>query len=269
MVVGTAEYMAPEQAVDSGQVDHRADVYSLGCTLYYLLTGGSPYRAASLMAMLLKHRDDPIPDLCKSRPDVPPELAAIFRRMVAKSPDDRHQSMTEVVRDLERIQPRLGPAAALTGEWSPQPAAHLDQTAELARTDAGSAAASPEGRVAGLTVVLVESSRTQAGIINRYLAQIGAGAVHVTGSGREGIEIAKRERAAVLICSMHLADMTGAELARAVASEPGCGRLGVVVATSEADAEHAAGLPSGPWVVVLPKPFDAGQLASAIASVVG
>lgn len=271
-VVGTAEYMAPEQAVDSGQVDHRADIYSLGCTLYYLLTGGSPYRAASLMAMLLKHRDDPIPDLCKSRPDVPPELGALFRRMVAKAPEDRHQSMAEVVQDLEQFQSRFSPPAARTGEWSPQPAAppaRHDQTVELARTVSTEPVPTPEERVAGLTVVLVEPSRTQAGIIGRYLSQFGAGAVHVTGSGREGIEIAKRERAAVLICSMHLADMTGVELARAVASEPGCGRLGVVVATSEADAEHAAGLPSGPWVVVLPKPFDARKLALAIASVVG
>jgi serine/threonine-protein kinase len=270
-VVGTAEYMAPEQAVDSGQVDHRADIYSLGCTLYFLLTGGSPYRATSLMAMLLKHRDDPIPDLCKGRPDVPPELGAIFRRMVAKAPADRHQSMTEVVRDLEQVRSRPNASCALTGEWSPQPsaqAARLDQTVNLDRTAAADPVPAREERVAGLTVVLVEPSRTQAGIITRYLGQCGISTVHVTGSGREGVEVAKRERAGVLICSMHLSDMTGVELARTVAADPGCGGLGVVVATSEADAERAAGLPSGPRVAVLPKPFDARQLASSVASVI-
>jgi serine/threonine-protein kinase len=288
MVVGTADYMATEQAVDSGTVDHRADIYSLGCTLYYLLTGAPPYRAASLMALLLKHRDDPIPDLCAGRPHIPTELGAVFRRMVAKAPEDRYQSMAEVVRELERIASRIG-APAPTGARSIPPAAPTGPpapTEELARTAATGeipdsnrpelppgAAADPAtsrtGRVAGLTVVLVEPSRTQAGIITRYLGQFGPRAVHATGSGREGIELAKRERADVLICSMHLSDMTGADLARAVAAEPGCGRLGVVVATSEADAEHAAGLPSGSWVAVLPKPFDAGQLAQSIASVLG
>ena len=272
MVVGTAQYMAPEQAVDSGQVDHRADIYSLGCTLYYLLTGSSPYRAVSIMAMLLKHRDAPIPDLCEARPDIPPELHTVFRLMVAKAPEDRYPSMAEVVRDLEQVQSRINPVGALTAEWSPQPAApaaRLDQTVELDRTTTTDPTPAREERVAGLTVVLVEPSRTQAGIIGRYLAQFGAGAVHVTGSGREGIEIAKRERADALISAMHLSDMTGVELARAVAADPACGGLGVVVATSEADAEHAVGLPSSPRVVVLTKPFDAQQLALSVASVVG
>ncbi|HET6574175.1 MAG TPA: protein kinase [Fimbriiglobus sp.] len=272
MVVGTAQYMAPEQAVDSGQVDHRADIYSLGCTLYFLLTGGSPYRAASLMAMLLKHRDDPIPNLCESRPDIPPELHTVFRLMVAKAPEDRYPSMAEVVRDLEQIQSRLSPSRAPTEEWSPQPAAQaarLDQTVELNQTVAVHPVPALEERVAGLTVVLVEPSRTQAGIITRYLSQCGISTVHVTGSGQEGIEVAKRERANVLVCAMHLSDMTGVELARVVATDPACGGLGVVVATSEADAEHAAGLPPGPGVVVLPKPFNAQQLVLSVASVVG
>jgi serine/threonine protein kinase len=288
MVVGTAQYMAPEQAVDSGQVDHRADIYSLGCTLYYLLAGSSPYRAASIMAMLLKHRDAPIPDLCEARPDIPPELHTVFRLMVAKAPEDRYPSMAEVVRDLELVRSKTGPAGAPTEAWSPQPSPADDRhapTAEVGRTegpgafqDSGrfelSPAASngpvirPEGHVAGLTVVLVEPSRAQAGIITRYLGQCGISTVHVTGSGREGVEVAKRERADVLVCSMHLSDMTGVELARVVAADPACGGLGVVVATSEADAEHSAGLPPGPRVVVLPKPFDAQQLALSVASVI-
>src|SRR5205085_1538378 len=89
-VVGTAEYMSPEQAVDSVHVDHRTDTYSLGCTLYFLLTGRPPYQANSIMAMLLKHRDAPVPGLRDARPDVPPELEAVFRRMVAKAPGDRY-----------------------------------------------------------------------------------------------------------------------------------------------------------------------------------
>lgn len=285
MVVGTAEYMSTEQAMDSAQVDGRADVYSLGCALYFLLTGRAPYQAASVMALLLKHREAPIPDVRQARADLPPELAVVFERMVAKSPNDRYQSMTVVVKALEQVQPLLGATSAPTGEWVPLPASPLAQTAAWDRAaDTGtlpdssrvelspelSAAPTPSraGSVAGLTVVLVEPSRTQAGIIGRYLSQLGAGAVHATGSGREGITVAKRERAAVLICSMHLSDMTGVDLARAVVADPDCARLGVVVATSGADAEQITGLPSDSRVVMLPKPFDIHQLGRSIHSAI-
>jgi CheY-like chemotaxis protein/tRNA A-37 threonylcarbamoyl transferase component Bud32 len=286
MVVGTAEYMPPEQAIDSGQVDHRADIYSLGCTLHFLLTGRAPYQAGSIMSMLLKHRDAPIPDLSSLLSDTTPELVGVFQRMVAKAPEERYQTMTEVVRELERLQSRITAPNTQTQPASAQPAAPMNllnqpvasnQTLAGTIGDTGTFELTPgagaqkvlqPGRVAGLTVVLVEPSRTQAGIIRRYLTQFGAGAVHATGSGQEGIEIAKRERADVLICSMHLSDMTGAALARTVVADPGCGRLGVVVATSESDAEYAAELPTDVRVKVLPKPFDFQQLTRAITSVI-
>jgi serine/threonine-protein kinase len=278
MVVGTAEYMAPEQAVDSGTVDHRVDVYSLGCTLYFLLTGEPPYRGSSLMAVLLKHRDEPIPSLRGRRPDVSPELEAVFRRMVAKKPDDRYPSMTEVASDLLRVpttaQPPVLTTPAAPAGMQDRTMAHDPLTPpESGRFEVSPALAAPPpsqaGALAGLTVVVVEPSRTQAGIISRYLGQLDAGGIHVTASGREGLATAKRERAAVVLCSMHLSDMTGVDLARAVLADPACARLGVVVATSGADAEHLTGLPSDPRVVVLPKPFDPQQLARSITSAVG
>ncbi len=100
-IVGTVDYMAPEQAVDSTTVDRRADVYSLGGTLFYLLTGRPMYSGSSLMSLLLQHRDAPPPSLLAARGDVPEGLSAIFLRMVAKNPDDRYASMTEVALALE------------------------------------------------------------------------------------------------------------------------------------------------------------------------
>lgn len=100
-VMGTVDYMAPEQALSSKSADARSDVYSLGISLWYLLTGKCAYDGESLMAKLLAHREAPIPSLHQVRSDIPQAVDAIFQKMVAKRPQDRYQSMTQVIADLE------------------------------------------------------------------------------------------------------------------------------------------------------------------------
>jgi len=85
-VMGTCDYMAPEQAEDTHRADQRSDIYSLGCTLYRLLTGKALYSGDNLVSILLAHQNATIPSLQAARPEVPAGVAAIFEKMVASRP---------------------------------------------------------------------------------------------------------------------------------------------------------------------------------------
>jgi serine/threonine-protein kinase len=99
--MGTFDYMAPEQFVDAANVDHRADIYALGCTLYTLLTGQFVYPIKSQLKKALAHRDQPIPPLGAAREDVPPQLDLIYQKMLAKKASDRYESMEPLLAALQ------------------------------------------------------------------------------------------------------------------------------------------------------------------------
>ncbi|MFQ3594328.1 MAG: serine/threonine-protein kinase [Gemmataceae bacterium] len=102
MVMGTADYLPPEQAMSLHDVDHRADIYSLGCTLYALIAGHPPFHEGSIGQKLLWHQTLMPPRLDRIRPEVPRELADLVERMMAKSPVDRPACCAEIADLLER-----------------------------------------------------------------------------------------------------------------------------------------------------------------------
>jgi serine/threonine protein kinase len=117
-MLGTPDFIAPEQIDDSQNADIRADIYSLGCTLHYLITGRPPYPGMTLREVLRAHRTLEAARLDELRSEVPPELAAAVAKMMAKNPDDRFQEPTDVADALAPFFKRRTPPvkSAATGD---------------------------------------------------------------------------------------------------------------------------------------------------------
>lgn len=101
-MMGTADYLSPEQALHAHEVDHRADIYSLGCTFYFLLTGQAPFNEGTMAQRILMHQNNAPRDVRALREDCPHALATICMTMLAKRPEDRITSGNEVAKGLCR-----------------------------------------------------------------------------------------------------------------------------------------------------------------------
>lgn len=120
-VLGTADYLAPEQATDSHTADRRSDIYSLGCTLYYLLMGKPPFATGKLAERLQAHLTKPPPNIIEQRPDVPIAIADLYFRMLQKHPDGRPPSAQEVADTLGVWLGAVTPAARSETQRRPLP----------------------------------------------------------------------------------------------------------------------------------------------------
>jgi tRNA A-37 threonylcarbamoyl transferase component Bud32 len=135
-VMGSLDYISPEQAMNSHTVDIRGDLYGLGCTLYFLLTGRVPFPSDHPMEKLLAHRTrEPVP-VEEARPEVPPAVAAVVRRLMAKQPEDRYQTPAEAAEALAAASVAKGtaPHAAAPAPGGTAPAAPAAETADTTVT---------------------------------------------------------------------------------------------------------------------------------------
>ncbi len=148
IVLGTADYVAPEQVANSHAVDVRADIYALGGSLYFLLAGHPPFPTGTVSQKLLWHRTkDPTP-LRQVRPDVPDGLAAVVAKMMHKDPAQRYQTPMEVVVELERWVAAEAPIPAeaelpMLSKAARDPAAERESGSRLASKSAAAVSAAP------------------------------------------------------------------------------------------------------------------------------
>ena len=155
-IMGTIDYMAPEQALSTKSADARSDIYSLGISLWYLLVGRPAFEGESLMARMLAHRESPIPSLCDALgspgtavPGLLQSLDAVFQKMVAKAPDQRYQSMTEVIAALEACLRGETVATPSVTAASSEDSRFSDFLAGLEQTDASLRPSGSKRGVAG------------------------------------------------------------------------------------------------------------------------
>ena len=108
VTLGTFDYISPEQAQDPRAADLRSDIYSLGCTLFFMLTCQPPYPGGTMLQKLLAHGSSPPPDARLQRNEVSYELSAIIQKMLAKSPDDRYETANDLIADFRELAFREG-----------------------------------------------------------------------------------------------------------------------------------------------------------------
>jgi tRNA A-37 threonylcarbamoyl transferase component Bud32/uncharacterized RDD family membrane protein YckC len=150
VILGTPMYMAPEQ-IRAEAVDHRADMYALGCSFFHLLAGTAPYGGANAVEILAKHMQGPVADLRAAAPAAPPELAAIVGRLMQKDPDARYATYDELLAALEAAAPGVVEPA---GFWVRGAAALIDLVVGAALVGAA-APFGPSAAAAAASVYLV------------------------------------------------------------------------------------------------------------------
>ena len=121
MTLGTFDYISPEQARDPRNADSRSDIYSLGCTLFYMLAGRPPFPEGTVLQKLLKHQGDTPPDICQFRPDLPEEVSFVLAKMMAKDPRRRYGDSTRLMEALLSLADLIGlrPTGPAQAVWLP------------------------------------------------------------------------------------------------------------------------------------------------------
>ena len=263
-ISGTFDYMAPEQAEDTSGADHRADIYSLGCTLWFLLSGQHLYTERTLVAKVKAHASKPIPKLGQFAPGLGDKLEQWWNRMVAKQPENRHPDLDTALSDLDRVLGTHPPAPVAAPESNPEPKPPITPsvrpnfTPEEAPTVVGGAI-----DLAPPPILIVEPSGFQQGMIVKQLSEIGHKEIYKARSLANGLEAYFDSKPKIVVTSFVLPDGSGLQLFERIINEGDSAPPAFVLITSEADRESLQSQ-AGSGITILAKPFTKTSLAEAI-----
>lgn len=199
-ILGTPDYLAPEQARDARNADVRADIYSLGCVLFHLITGRTPFQDKNVMAQMVKHATEKAPPLAGLVAGVPPGLQVVVDKMMAKKADDRYQTPGEAAMALAPFLPENA-SRAQGGKVLPEFKQWLDTEssmelpAALQKLPLGLAGAGPSGTVPrpaarpdggkGMPSGVIPKTQTGAGA-SGIMKKPGSGLHAAVAAGKEG-----------------------------------------------------------------------------------
>ncbi len=216
--VGTPYYMAPEQASGEGRIDHRADIYALGCTFYRMVCGNVPYRGSSIYKIINLHVNEPVPDPRATNPALPETFGKIIRRMMAKNPKDRYQSAKEVLDDIKAFDDAL----------------HGRRVAAKPQED-------PPPDLTGTRILILEDSRALRSMLTRALKE-GHAEVIPAEHGKDGLRKlneakSKGETIDLVITDIMMPEMNGFEFLKNLRAHPDFQGLPAVVFSTEGETK--------------------------------
>ncbi len=250
-ILGTVDFMSPEQAFNPSQVDHRTDIYSLGCTLFYLVMGRPPYSGETPMETLLLHKQDPIPSLLNLHGDMPYELDDLYKRMLAKRPAERLASMSLVVRALELsglaltendLQTEV--KRLRTPELDSSPRASAPQPAVVAPAPGAAQAPSPTASKrdrSSLTVLIADGSLTVRVHLRNTLTSLGFTQLTDVSDGAKAVAALAAQRFDLVVTGLNLSRVDGQKLIEQIRQSPtSCDTPILLVTTESAPAKLQA-----------------------------
>lgn len=261
MVLGTIDYLAPEQARDASAVDIRADIYSLGGTLYWALTGKVPFPSdAPLQQQIVARLLQPPPSTSAARFDVPPELDAVVAKMMATNVEDRYPNPRAVMRALlPYLRSRSGDSLFLNvreaaGAAEARPSSHASNVRP----------AEVKGAVIRRLLIVDDDEMMRS--IARYALSSEGFAIAEAGDGRAAMEMARASAFDLILLDVELPHVKGDDVLRRLRDEPPSPNLKIIMASGRVTAEDMSNMLLAGADDFLAKPFSIVQLLARVKS---
>ncbi len=274
-ILGTVDFMPPEQAFNPSLVDHRADIYSLGCTLFFLVMARPPFGGETPMETLLLHRQEPIPSLLQLHTDMPYELDDIYKRMVGKLPDERIATMSLVVRAFERSGLILSDAEVANELkqmrmseliTSPSPPSSATPVPGIAKgtTPAHPSPVSPARARGSLTVLVADSSLTVRVHIRNTLTNLGFTKVMDFSDGTKAMNALAAQSFDLIVTGLNLSGVDGQELIGRLRQTPEFADTPILLVTTEAAPAKLQSLRRIGASAIIDKSFRADEVRAVL-----